>query len=239
MAITLYQFKPAMGLPNPSPFCMKLETYLRMGGFTYDTVFLKRRPASPTGKAPYIRLDGKLMVDSGLIIDNLERGFGHRVDGRLTLAQRAESLALQRMMEEHLYWVIVYGRWLDLDAWMETDAYIRQLLRLPGPVAVMTVPMMRRYIRRALRAHGLGRHDPETIWQLGIADVSALGHWLGTRTYGFGDEPTVFDACLAAFIGGIVRQSWSNPLRVATSKYGNLIAHFERMMARYFPELGK
>lgn len=28
--IQLQQFAPAFGLPNASPFCMKLETYLRM-----------------------------------------------------------------------------------------------------------------------------------------------------------------------------------------------------------------
>jgi glutathione S-transferase len=238
MTITLYQYRSAMGLPNPSPFCMKLETYLRMGGFEHKVHTLKGRAASPTGKAPYIRMDGKLITDSGLIIEHLERVSNHRVDGRLTLAQRAESLALQRMMEEHLYWVMVYGRWLDVDAWTETDSYIRMILGVPGPVAVVAVPMMRRHMRRCLYAHGIGRHTPETLWQLGIADVQALGHWLGTRPFGFGDEPTVIDACLAAFIGNIVRQPWGNPLTITTGKYGNLIAHFERMMKRYFPEMG-
>src|SRR5579871_1419632 len=141
MPITLYQYKPQMGLPSPSPFCMKLEMYLRMGGFEHTVVTLKGRPTSPTRKAPYIELDGKLLVDSGLIIDHLERGSGHRVDGKLTLAQRAESLALQRLMEDHLYWVIVYGRWVDLDAWTETDNFIRTTVGMPGPVAVMMVPM--------------------------------------------------------------------------------------------------
>ena len=45
------------------------------------------------------QIDGKIMADSGLIIDHLERTNGHRLDGRLTLAQRAESLAIQRMLE--------------------------------------------------------------------------------------------------------------------------------------------
>jgi glutathione S-transferase len=235
--ITLYQFKPALGLPNPSPFCMKLETYLRMAGFEHETVVVRARAASPTHKLPYARIDGRLMSDSGLIIDHLERGHGHRIDGRLTLAQRAESLALQRMMEEHLYWVMVYGRWIDVDAWSETDNFIRSIVGLPGPMAVVAVPVMRRYMRRCLYGQGLGRLPPQTIWQMGIADVGALGHWLGARPFGFGEEPTVFDACLAAFIGNIIRQPWTNPLRAATAKYGNLIAHFERMMRRHFPEL--
>ena len=147
-----------------------------MGGFDHMVVHVKGRPSLPTRKAPYIRRDGQMMTDSGLIIDFPERVEGHRVDGHLTLAQRAESLALQRLMEEHLYWVMVYGRWLDLDAWTETDTCIRQLTGMPGPVAVVGVPVLRRHMRSALHGQGIGHHPPETIWQLGIADVAALGH---------------------------------------------------------------
>ncbi len=31
--IRLFQFPPAMGLPNASGFCLKLETWLRMADF--------------------------------------------------------------------------------------------------------------------------------------------------------------------------------------------------------------
>ena len=34
--IKLVQFPPAFGLPNASPFCMKLETYLRMAGLPFE-----------------------------------------------------------------------------------------------------------------------------------------------------------------------------------------------------------
>jgi len=237
MAITLHQFKPVLGLPNGSPFCMKLETYLRMGGFEYTVQHIRGRSKAPTGKGPYVEIDGKLMCDSGLIIEHLERTFGHKVDGKLSLAQRAESLALQRMMDEHLYWVMVYGRWLDTEHKTESDGFLRTIMGLPGPLAALVVPMARRYIRRCVHDHGIGRHPPEVIWQLGATDVGALGHWLGSRQYGFGEAPTIFDACLASYTGNIIRTPWSNPLKVATLKYGNLIAHFERMMARYFPEL--
>ena len=238
MAITLYQYAPLWGMPNASPFCTKLEMYLRLAGLEHTVVTLKGRSQASTRKAPYIEIDGKIIADSGLIIEHLERNFGHRVDGKLTLAQRAESLAFQRMMEDHLYWVLVYARWLDPDARRESDAYIRSVIPVPGVLLPFIRGLVRSQNRRAMDGQGLGRHAPEVLWQLGISDVAALGHWLGTKTYGFGDAPTVFDACLASYIGGIVRQPWSNPLKVATLKYGNLVAHFERMMTLTFPELG-
>ncbi len=237
MAITLYQYRRSMGLPNPSPFCMKLEMYLRLAKLDYTVEFLSGRAKSKTGKAPFIVVDGKTIADSGLIIDHLERSHGHRVDGKLTLAQRGESLALQRMMEEHLYWVMVYGRWLDPEHEADCAAYIKDVTGIPGFLYPIIAPLIRRGLGKVIHGQGLGRHDRETIYQFGIADVAALGHWLGQRQFGFGDTPTTVDLCMAAFIGNIVRQPWSNPLRVATAKYGNLIAHFERVLAATFPEM--
>ena len=237
MTITLYQYPRAMGLPNPSPFCMKLEMYLRLAKIEHEVKFIRGRAKSKTRKVPFVVIDGKPMTDSGLIIDHFERQFGHRIDGRLTLAQRGESLALQRMMEEHLYWVMVYGRWVDPETQAECDAYIKQLTGIPNFVFPLVGTLIKRDIRTTINGHGLGRHDRETLYQFGISDVAALGHWLGQRQFGFGDTPTVVDLCMASFIGNIVRQPWGNPLRAATSKYGNLIAHFERVLALTFPEI--
>ncbi len=36
--LRVYQFAPAFGLPNASPFCMKLETWLRMAGLPFEPV---------------------------------------------------------------------------------------------------------------------------------------------------------------------------------------------------------
>lgn len=237
MSITLYQFKRMFGLPNPSPFCMKLETYLRMAGLEHSVVTPKGLGKSPTGKAPYVDIDGTVMSDSGLIINHLERTHGHPVDGKLTLAQRAESLAMQRMMEEHLYWVAVYMRWVDPDTRAAWRPYLQELLGLPGFVTPFVARAAAKGIMKGLRSQGIGRHPPEIIWQLGIADIQALAHWLGTRAWGFGDTPTTFDACLAAFVGNIIRTPWNNPLTAATLKHGSLVAHSARMMDRYFPEM--
>ena len=132
MSLTLFQFKPMFGLPNASPFCMKLETYLRLVGLAYNVVHLKGRPHSSTGKAPYVEINGVLMAGSSLIITHLERTHGHPVDGKLTLAQRAEALAMQRLMEEHLYWVAVYMRWADPDTRLHWRPYMQELLGVPS-----------------------------------------------------------------------------------------------------------
>ncbi|MEQ9449868.1 MAG: glutathione S-transferase family protein [Rhodospirillaceae bacterium] len=238
MTITLFQFKPMFGLPSASPFCVKLETYLRMAGLDYTVSILKTLPKTHTGKAPYIEKDGRTLVDSGLIIDHLEQANGHPVDGRLTLAERGESLALRRLIEEHLYWVALYMRWVDPQTRQAWRPVLQELIGAPRFMMPFIARSSEKQIMRALRGQGLGRHPADVIWQFGIADVRALSHWLGAREWGFGDAPTVFDACLYAMIGAIIRTPWENPLKTATLKHGNLITHFERMLSRYFPEMG-
>lgn len=56
--ITLCQFHRAWGLPNASPFCMKIETYLRMTKLPYETKFIDNPQQAPKGKLPYIQIDG-------------------------------------------------------------------------------------------------------------------------------------------------------------------------------------
>jgi glutathione S-transferase len=235
--IVLYQYRPAFGLPNSSPYCMKLEMYLRLAKLEYRVETLKGRSKSYTRKAPYIEIDGKFLTDSGLIIDHLERGNGNRLDGRLTLAQRGESLAIQRMMEEHLYFVMLYSRGIDPETEQEADACMRQVMGIPGPLFPIVGRMIKRTIRIRLRNQGIGLHSRETIYQFGIDDIAALSNWLGTRSFSFGDQPTVVDLCIASFIATIVRQPWPNPLTLATSEHANLVAHSERVLTLTFPEM--
>lgn len=237
MSVTLYKFGPLMGLPDPSPFCFKLETYLRMAGIDY-TVSPDRKKKAPTGKRPFVvDEDGKLMADSGLIIDQLESRHGHPVDGKLTLSERGESLAFQRLMDEHLYWVMVYGRWLDPEGVRHFTPYLKQLLGVPGPMFGLIKPLAQRIVGKQLSGHGMGRHAPETMWSLAIADIGALAHWLGQREWGFGGQPTVFDATLSAYVGELIMQPWDNPVVNETRKHRNLVSHFKRMMALHYPEL--
>ena len=235
MSLTLFQYKPLFGLPSASPLCMKLETYLRMAKIEHTVSILKGRSLAPTRKAPYIKENGQLLTDSGLIINHLEHTRGHPVDGGLTLAQRAESLALQRLMEEHLYWVIVYMRWIDPSTREYWKPHLAELIPVPKIFLSFLARQTEKSLKKVLYAQGIGRYPAQTIWEFGISDVQALAHWLGARPWGFGDNPTVFDACLYSFVGLIIRTPWDNPLKTATLKHSNLVSHFDRMIARYYP----
>jgi hypothetical protein len=49
--IALHQFPPALGLPNASPFCLKLELYLRMAGLPYRNSYTLKLHKAPQGQS--------------------------------------------------------------------------------------------------------------------------------------------------------------------------------------------
>src|SRR6185312_9087855 len=119
--ITLHQPPTrSWGSPNLSPFCAKLECYLRMAEIPYKAATFGRSEA-PKGKMPYVRLDGKLMGDSQLIIEELERRLAaegkHPLDEGLSARDHAISRLLRRTLEEAYYFIGMYARWKNDDGY--------------------------------------------------------------------------------------------------------------------------
>lgn len=230
--ITLYQFPAAFGLPNASPFCMKLELYLRMAGLPYRNRYTLNLQRAPKGKLPWIDDDGTAVADSGLIIDYLKGKFGDPLDGDLSPLQRAHALAITRLLEEHLYWVVLHDRWIASPGWeMTRQAFFGAL---PWPLRVIVPFVARRGIRAELHGHGMGRHSPQQIHALGIADIDALAALLGEQDYFLGAQPTSVDAVAAAFIANLLMVPLETPVKSAAAAHPNLVAYCRRMEQRYF-----
>jgi hypothetical protein len=54
--IRLHQYPPMFGIPNPSPFCMKLETWLRMTRLPFEVVRVVDPRKGPKGRVPWTAL---------------------------------------------------------------------------------------------------------------------------------------------------------------------------------------
>ena len=73
--INLFQFHPCWNVPSASPFCIKLETYLKMANLKYQNQYLDDPRKAPKGKLPYITDNDITIADSGLIIDYLNENW--------------------------------------------------------------------------------------------------------------------------------------------------------------------
>jgi glutathione S-transferase len=73
--ITLIHFPRAFGVPNPSPFCMKVEILLKMAGLPYEEIISSDPRKGPKGKLPAITDDGVMIGDSDFIQQHLTRKY--------------------------------------------------------------------------------------------------------------------------------------------------------------------
>ena len=81
---------------------------------------------SPHGKLPYIvDTDGTKVGDSNQIIAYLKNKYGDPLDADLTGLDRANALAWNRLLEEHLYWSgVIEPRWRHDSGWETYIPYI-------------------------------------------------------------------------------------------------------------------
>lgn len=229
--IILHQAPAAWGVANVSPFCLKLETYLRMTGVPYTARVADFRKA-PKGKIPFIEEEGRVLGDSQLIIEHFKHKHGDTLDARLSQEDMAKGHMLRRMLEESTYWHIVHERWAREEGWRSYKPIF--LAIFPPVVGQVVVPAIRRKVIQALRAHGLGRHQPEEILELGKADVSAVASMLGDKPFLFGEQPTSFDAVAYAFIASITAFPVDSAFKRYTQEQQSLVRFVERFHQRYF-----
>lgn len=232
--VRIVGMRPAWGLPSPSPFCLKLETWLRIARIPYDALSLDKPPQSKSGKVPYMLLDdGGTLADSNLIIRTLasERGIG--MDAERTSEEQARDHAVLRLAEDSLYFAAAWERWMLPACWPATrDGYFGQL---PGPLRALFAGLVRRRMKAALHAQGILRYAPEEIAARAAADVRALSALLGEHAFFQGERPGVVDASVYGLLANALGFPVRTPLRAAVEACPNLLAFCRRIEHAYWP----
>lgn len=123
--VYLYQFPRTLVIPNLSPYCLKLETWLRMANINYEVKFVYSTyykvpqinhtvsvknivqnvdcpimTRSSKGLLPFVELNGKQYADSGFIIRDLSRIYNKdELESSLSAEQKACARAFEQMIE--------------------------------------------------------------------------------------------------------------------------------------------
>ena len=230
--IRVHQYAPAFGLPNASPFCMKLETYLRMTGLPHELVNSGDVLKAPKRKLPYIEDKGTVVTDTTFIIEHLKRRHGDPLDATLSPQQRACGTAFQRLFEEDLYWALVHTRWATDAGWALTRAAF--FGTMAAPLSWLVPGMARRGLLAELRGHGMGRHSAAEIGAIGCRDLTAVADFLDDKPFMLGDKPSSIDATAYAFLANVLWTPVDGPIVRHARDRPTLERYCLRMKARYF-----
>ena len=220
----VYKFGYPAGHPTPdiSPFVVKLETWLRLSGIPYESR-TGGRAVMPRAKLPVARIGGQLVSDSSAIMAHLQASEPRALqDTHLSAMQQAQSLAIQALLEDRLYWVSLYLRWC-VDRNVERyqpllmDYALRSTPRWQHPLikggARFILRMLTRQMRQQAWQQGIARHSHDEVVAMGLADWQALTELLGNQPYLFGERPSTVDATLFAWIHTLAHHPFPSPVQ--------------------------
>lgn len=231
--ITLFGFGPAFGLPDPSPFVMKTEVQLKMADIPYR--FERARPQeAPKGKIPFIEDGGQRIGDSTFIRAHIEEAARVDLDAGLSAAERAQAWAIERMLEDHLYFGLLQARWMDDENFAKGPAHFFD--SAPEAMREKIRANARENVRMKLDGQGLGRHSEGEIFALAERSICALSAILAERPFLMGEKPTGTDATAFGMVAGLLTPHFDCDLRDAVLAHENLVRYIERMMQLYYPD---
>uniref|UniRef100_A0A7E4VM98 Failed axon connections homolog n=1 Tax=Panagrellus redivivus TaxID=6233 RepID=A0A7E4VM98_PANRE len=237
--VYLVQFPRPAGLPNLSPFCLKVENFLRVNNIPHQIVEVESASKGPRGQLPFIELNGCQFPDSSHIINVLTEKFHLRGDSNLTKKDKADIVAYTFLVEHSLLYTLLYFRSKGVK-WMFGDQYglknhftgiKKTLVPIVGP------GKLGRKIKSIVNTHGIGRLGIDDVIELGKKDLLTLNALLGDKSYFFGEEPTSFDSTAFGLLTELLLTPQPDNRLIKFANDNTKLSQFlNRVKAAYWPD---
>eukprot|EP01132_Coremiostelium_polycephalum_P003137 gene3137-3921_t len=221
--------KSNLGLPSPSPYILKVITFLEYHNIPYKLI-----PTSnmgPRHKLPYAVIDGKVVSDSQIIIQTLQKKF-NIVDDVSDPLELAEMNIIRRFMDDcFMYNNVGYARWVD-------PAYNMPMIRLMFPrLPAFIQTRIQKHQNKIFYIQGTGRYTPDEIYEMSYSDISSLSTRLGDKRFFFGTEKlTVGDITVFAHLAQLYFIEMDTQPRLFLLKHQNLVKFIQDVKTIVFGE---
>lgn len=237
--VYLVQFPRAGFIPTPSPYALKVETFLRMADIPYTNINNEFKTMSARGQIPFIELNGRQHADSTLIIDALIENF-HKGDMEIhTPSDKAIARAFFALLEHHLNWVTFFSRGQDF-TWLATPGgFGRYLSGIKGfAFKNIIVKQFQKKVKGRAASQGMGTFSKEEVLEQCKKDLDALSIQLADKPYLFGNDVKSIDAVAFAHLAELIYTPQFSPeIKVYfEEKTPNLNAYLNRIKDKYWKD---
>ncbi|KAH7710406.1 Protein CDR-2 [Aphelenchoides avenae] len=208
----LYQFPRVKGTANMSPFCLKVEMFLRIHNIEHEIVNTTWR-RSAEGKLPFIELNGEHIVDSQLIVELLKRHFNIQARFANLLYHKAGTNTVR-------------------------FAGVKLEGRAPSFVKYLAYPLHSHTIWTYLNMQGTGKHTEKEVIDILRWDLQALDDVLGHKPYLVGDTPTLADCTFFSHIATTYDLPFDQPIKqLLEEEFPRLKALHDRIAKEVFSDI--
>uniref|UniRef100_A0AC34PV14 GST C-terminal domain-containing protein n=1 Tax=Panagrolaimus sp. JU765 TaxID=591449 RepID=A0AC34PV14_9BILA len=223
--VYLFQFKRVLGLPNLSPYCTKVELFLRANKIQYE-VIENNFQRSQKGLLPFIELNGEAIADSELILDHLSKHFGIKEDASKEVAAGGRGIA--RMFDEEVFRIhLIYkGR---------ENSFLKILLQgVPSFAFPLLFPVARYFISR--RSGGYGAFTDSELKQIYRKDLQAANDFLGDKKFFGGDKLILADFAVFGQLVSFYYLPCQTDLHSIIDEFPALKKHMASIIREYFSD---
>jgi len=234
-SVTLYQPNRIWAMPSASPFCIKLEFFLRANKIPYQLKPFNPQRA-PRGKMPFIELGGEFISDSEVIIERLTKEFQLKDDDHLSGDHRYLSHAIRRMLEEGTYFGVLWHRWVKKSNWPTIK---RDYFDFMPPVVRSLIPeILRKRVVRTCRGQGISRYEEQEIYDLLTADINAMTHFMcNDGPYFFGEKLSRVDFTVFGFVCSILYGKEPDKMKLQLVDQKKLETYAQAIKGQFFSEI--
>lgn len=228
--VILHQFPRGKEIPSLSPFCLKIETFLKINDIPYDNQFGYK--TGRKGKLPWVEYNGESQPDPKFAIEFLAEKFDANLDSTLTAEQSAVGRAVSTMLEENTYWVLVYNRYLD-----NFNEFKKIMAQGAGIGFNVSQKMHQRKMSKDLDGHGLARNTKEEVYKIAEEDIKALSVILGDKDYIMGENISTFDCTVFGLCANILYSSMDTPMKTFLKDNAqNVCTLCDKIKDTYWPD---
>ena len=234
--IKVYRYLPGWTVPCISPYVTKVVNYIKMVGIEHEIVgqdLTKLDQETPYGKLPKIEDGDETVADSTAIVNYLKGKYGDPLDAGASAAEKAEMVAWNRLIDDHLYWTaVIQPRWRETPNW---EIYLRVIAGtddIPPPLRAFADDFRHRIVTEFMLG-GWGRMPGDVIYGRAREDIDALDARIGADGFLTGSEPRSIDAAVASILRHIIDTPFNFDTKDYAAGKSNLTGYLDRMKARF------